>query len=88
MLIMVLKTKPNWPVQPIQLGTGFQSDLVMGKNQKSIKNWENLETGRVESVKGWLGCPLRCGLDTDDFAFAFFFFLAPLALFMGNEQCI
>ena len=32
--LIVLKTKPDKLIQPIQLGTGLQSNLVMVKNRK------------------------------------------------------
>ena len=43
---MVLKTRSDRSVRSVQLGTALQSDPIMGKNRKSIKNRKNLKTGR------------------------------------------
>ena len=50
---MVLKTGPDRLVRLVQLGTDLQSGPIMGKNRKSLKNGENLETGRFNRESAW-----------------------------------
>ena len=35
------KIRPDRSVQPVQLGIGYQSDSIMSKNQKQLKNRRN-----------------------------------------------
>ena len=50
---MVLKTGPDRLVRLVQSGTDLQSGPIMGKNRKSLKNGENLETGRFNRESAW-----------------------------------
>jgi hypothetical protein len=50
---MVIKTEPDWPVQPIQLGTGPVSGLISLEN-RLINKPENKSENRQNNIDPFL----------------------------------